>query len=125
MPLRHRSSGRLKVDCRGLATTVGFQLVRNALFLVERAHASALYCRDVHEGIIAAVSTGLADLHVNILNVSQTLMEGYFTMIMQGEFDESKQTIEDIQAAMEPIGQAAQVEIRIQSEAIFEAMHTL
>ena len=46
-------------------------------------------------------------------------------MIMQGEFDESKQTIEDIQAAMEPIGQAAQVEIRIQSEAIFEAMHTL
>ena len=78
-----------------------------------------------HEGIIAAVSTGLADLHVNILNVSQTLMEGYFTMIMQGEFDESKQNIEDIQAAMEPIGQAAKVEIRIQSESIFEAMHTL
>ncbi|WP_129661136.1 ACT domain-containing protein [Rothia uropygialis] len=78
-----------------------------------------------HEGIIAAVSTGLADRHVNILNVSQTLMDGYFTMIMQGEFDESQQTIEDIQAAMKPIGQAARVEVRIQSEAIFDAMHTL
>ncbi|WP_269928747.1 ACT domain-containing protein [Kocuria massiliensis] len=78
-----------------------------------------------HEGIIAAVSTGLAEQHVNILNVSQTLMEGYFTMIMQGEFGEDAQTIEEIQAAMKPVGEAARVSVRIQSESIFQAMHAL
>ncbi|MCT1368478.1 MULTISPECIES: ACT domain-containing protein [Kocuria] len=78
-----------------------------------------------HEGIIAAVSSGLAEQHVNILNVSQTLMENYFTMIMQGEFDEDSQTIEDIQAAMEPVGESAKVKIRIQAESIFQAMHSL
>ncbi|MCP3426277.1 ACT domain-containing protein [Rothia sp. AR01] len=78
-----------------------------------------------HVGIIAAVATRLAELEVNILNVSQTLMGDYFTMIMQGSFDETTRTIEEIQEGVRPVAESAQVEIRIQSEAIFQAMHTL
>ncbi|MDU5247604.1 MAG: ACT domain-containing protein, partial [Varibaculum cambriense] len=43
-----------------------------------------------HTGIIAAVSQALAQNQVNITNVSQTLMDEYFTMIMQLEFDENQ-----------------------------------
>lgn len=78
-----------------------------------------------HVGIIASVATRLAELDVNILNVSQTLMEGYFTMIMQGSFDEEQRSIEEIQEGMRPVAESAKVEIRIQSEAIFDAMHSL
>lgn len=78
-----------------------------------------------HVGIIASVATRLAELDVNILNVSQTLMEGYFTMIMQGSFDEEQHSIEQIQEGMRPVAESAKVEIRIQSEAIFDAMHSL
>lgn len=78
-----------------------------------------------HVGIIASVATRLAELDVNILNVSQTLMEGYFTMIMQGSFDEEQRSIEQIQEGMRPVAESAKVEIRIQSEAIFDAMHSL
>lgn len=78
-----------------------------------------------HEGIIAGVTTKLAERKVNVENVSQTLMQGYFTMILQGSFDESQQSITDLQEAMKPVGEEQRVQIRIQSDAIFQAMHTL
>lgn len=78
-----------------------------------------------HEGIIAGVTTKLAERKVNVENVSQTLMQGYFTMILQGSFDETQQSITDLQEAMAPVGEEQRVQIRIQSDAIFRAMHTL
>ncbi|WP_237188498.1 ACT domain-containing protein [Rothia nasimurium] len=78
-----------------------------------------------HEGIIAGVTTKLAERKVNIENVSQTLMSGYFTMILQGSFDDAEQSITDLQAAMKPVEEEQRVQIRIQSDAIFQAMHTL
>ena len=78
-----------------------------------------------HEGIIAGVTTKLAERKVNIENVSQTLMQGYFTMILQGSFDDSVQSITDLQEAMKPVEEEQRVQIRIQSDAIFQAMHTL
>ncbi|SQC37603.1 ACT domain-containing protein [Rothia kristinae] len=76
-------------------------------------------------GIIAAVATRLAALEVNILNVSQTLMDGYFTMIMQGSFDDAAGSIEAIQEDMAAVQEQTGVIVRIQSEAIFDAMHQL
>lgn len=76
-------------------------------------------------GIIAAVATRLAALEVNILNVSQTLMEGYFTMIMQASFDDGARSIEQIQEEMISVQEETGVVVRIQSEAIFDAMHSL
>lgn len=78
-----------------------------------------------HEGIIAAVTAQLSEHHVNIENVSQTIMDGYFTMILQGTFKEGSLSITDLQGAMAPIAEDQGVQIRIQSDAIFQAMHTL
>lgn len=78
-----------------------------------------------HVGIVAAVTTQLAKLNVNILNISQTLMDGFFTMILHGSFDDEQQTIQELQEAMKPVAREQELSIRIQSEAIFDAMHTL
>ena len=78
-----------------------------------------------HTGIIAAVATGLAEKKANITNVSQTLMGDYFTMILQVDFEEAETPLAQLQAAMRLVGEAQGLEIRIQSEAIFNAMHKL
>lgn len=78
-----------------------------------------------HEGIVAAVATKLAEKNVNIVNISQTIMGEYFTMILQGSFDDSQQTIQELQEAMKTVEEEQSLHIRIQSEAIFDAMHTL
>ncbi len=76
-------------------------------------------------GIIAQVATKLAEFDVNIVDVSQTLMSGYFTMILRVEFDESAHTLADLQAAMEPVAEATGQVIRLQSEDLFTAMHEI
>ena len=78
-----------------------------------------------HEGIIAAVTNTLAERHVNVLDVSQTIMGEYFTMIMHCSFDENEQNLIDLQEAMIPVEHAQKVQIRIQAEAIFKTMHTI
>ncbi len=78
-----------------------------------------------HTGIIAAVSGALAERDVNITNVSQTLMGNYFTMILQIDFDDDALPLVDLQRTMTDVGKAEGLEIRIQSEAIFDAMHKL
>ena len=76
-------------------------------------------------GIVAGVSGALYSLNVNILDISQPIMEGYFTMAMLVDmekaakpFDEAKA---DIVAAGEPLG----VKVRVQRSEIFDAMHKL
>ncbi len=78
-----------------------------------------------HEGIIAAVTANLAERHVNVLDVSQTIMGEYFTMIMYCSFNEEEQNLIDLQESMAAIERDQKVQIRIQAESIFKAMHTL
>ena len=78
-----------------------------------------------HTGIVAAVAQALAELDTNILNMSQTLMGDYFTMIMQGEFDDAVRPIGTVQERLTEVGGEQKLDIRIQSEAIFDAMHRL
>lgn len=78
-----------------------------------------------HPGIIAAVSQALARLDINIVNVSQTLMDQYFTMIMQLEFDDSRRTIAEIQATMSAVENAQKLVIHVQAEELFTAMNKL
>lgn len=78
-----------------------------------------------HTGIIAAVSTALAERDANITNVSQTLMGNYFTMILQVDFDDTATPLPTLQEEMAKVGRGEGLEIRIQSEAIFNAMHKL
>lgn len=76
-------------------------------------------------GIIAKVCTYLADNQVNILDISQTIVQGYFNMMMitdiSGTVKEMGQMAEDLKKLGEEIG----VTIRCQREEIFEKMHRL
>lgn len=76
-------------------------------------------------GIIAAVTTTLADLNVNVIDVSQTIMGDYFTMILRVEFNAESVSIQTIQERMRPVAEEKQQSIRIQSEDLFTAMNEI
>lgn len=78
-----------------------------------------------HTGIIAAVSSELARLNVNIHNVSQTIMDDFFTMILHVSFPDSEVSIAEIQEAMRAVEEEQRLVIRIQSEAIFRSVNTI
>ena len=66
-------------------------------------------------GIIAAVSAELARLGVNIINVTQTLMDEYFTMILEVALPEGS-SITQVQQAMAELGGAEALEIHVQAD---------
>ena len=74
-------------------------------------------------GIIASVCTALAEYNVNVLDISQTVMQGYFTMMMATEVSMCKIPLADLVTKMEGIGKEMGLSIRVQREDIFEAMH--
>lgn len=76
-------------------------------------------------GIVAQVSTLLAKMNVNILDVSQTIMEGLFTMTMLVDTEKSEQRFEDIRAALDAKGVEMGLKIRIQRADLFTAMHRI
>nr|WP_120491618.1 ACT domain-containing protein [Corynebacterium lactis] len=78
-----------------------------------------------HTGIIAAVTAALAEQDVNIVDVSQTLMDKWFTMILRVEFDEKATPISELQDHMDSVGKREALVIRIQSEAIFNAVNEI
>ena len=76
-------------------------------------------------GIIAKVCTYLADNQINILDISQTIVQGYFNMMMVTDLDRTKKDMGDICADLEKIGEGIGVIIRCQRAEIFEKMHRL
>jgi ACT domain-containing protein len=76
-------------------------------------------------GIIAAVSTTLYEIGVNIEDISQTIMQQYFTMIMLVDISGSKNKLTEIAQILENKGKEIGVCIRIQHEDIFNAMHKI
>ena len=74
-------------------------------------------------GIIAAVCIKLAEFQVNVLDISQTVMQGYFTMMMVVDITESKVPLAQLCREMEEEGKSRNLSIRVQREDIFEAMH--
>ncbi len=76
-------------------------------------------------GIIAQVSTRLAQSNVNIEDISQTIMQGNFTMIMQCGFENAKCSLKEIKASLVELGDKIGVSIHVQHEDIFNAMHKI
>ena len=76
-------------------------------------------------GIIAGVSNELLKLNINILDVNQTIMDKYFTMIMMLDLKESKSSFDIIKNSLDAKGKELGVEVKIQREEIFNSMHTL
>lgn len=74
-------------------------------------------------GIIAGVSTVLAENSVNILDISQTILQDYFTMIMLVELDSEKIAIPELAEHLDAVGDELGLQIRVQHDAIFSAMH--
>lgn len=76
-------------------------------------------------GIIAKVCTYLADREINILDISQTIIQGYFNMLMIVEMNESEDHYSEISDGLEKLGENIGVVIKIQHEDIFNSMHRI
>lgn len=76
-------------------------------------------------GIIAKVSAVLADNLVNIEDISQTIMQGNFTMIMQCDLEKAKLKISELKEVLLKVGEQIGVSIHVQHEDIFNAMHKI
>ena len=74
-------------------------------------------------GIIASVCTLLAHYQVNILDISQTVMQGYFTMMMAVDTSNIEIPFAELAKKLEAKGEEMGMSIRLQREDIFEAMH--
>ncbi len=74
-------------------------------------------------GIIAAVCGCLAEYNVNVLDISQTVMQGYFTMMMVVDTAASQMPFGELVGILEEKGKQMNLSIRLQREDIFEAMH--
>ena len=76
-------------------------------------------------GIIAGVCNTLAECQINVLDISQTIMEGYFTMMMVVDLTACKAPFDELRAMLKDYGEGRGLSIRIQREDIFDAMHKL
>ncbi len=76
-------------------------------------------------GIIADVCTLMATMNVNILDLSQTVMDKMFTMVMLVDTGTSELAFEDIRTRLHEKGEEQGLFIRIQREDIFDAMHRI
>lgn len=76
-------------------------------------------------GIIAKVCTYLADNSVNILDISQTIVSGYFNMMMIVDTNMAKKEFGAISGELEALGGEIGVIIKVQREDIFDMMHRI
>lgn len=76
-------------------------------------------------GIIAKVCTYLAETKINILDISQTIVDGYFNMMMIVDIDKASKPTGDVIKDLEALGDDIGVVIRMQMEEIFTKMHRI
>jgi len=76
-------------------------------------------------GIIAGVSTTLAEANVNILDITQTIMQDIFTMIMVVNTGTANISLEELDRRLKAKGEALGLQIRLQREDIFNSMHRI
>ena len=76
-------------------------------------------------GIIAKVCTYLADNQINILDISQTIVQEFFNMMMIVDMQACEQAFEEISGDLNEIGQTLGVQVKCQREDIFNKMHRI
>ena len=76
-------------------------------------------------GIIAKVCTYLAENQVNILDISQTIVQGYFNMMMVADTSGSEKDMSELAADLDRLGRETGVVIHCQHEDIFQMMHRI
>ena len=76
-------------------------------------------------GIIAKVSTALCEQNINILEISQTILDGCFTMLMVVDLTDVTDSFQQIAQKLATVGEATGVIVNIQRMDIFAAMHRI
>ncbi len=77
------------------------------------------------KGIIARVSQVLYQRQVNILDISQTILGGYFSMVMITDISDPTCSLTQLQEDLDKLAQELGLQIRVQKNEIFEAMHKI
>lgn len=77
------------------------------------------------KGIIAKVSNILFENGINILDISQTIMQSMFTMIMLVDFEDSDESIQSISKKLDELSKKMELSIYVQREEIFSSMHKI
>ena len=76
-------------------------------------------------GIIAGVANILSEADVNIVDISQTIMQEFFTMIMVVDISDSHIGFNELKAKLEEKGDELGVKITVQHEKVFDFMHRI
>ena len=76
-------------------------------------------------GIIAKVCEYLAGANINILDISQTIVDGYFNMMMIVDMANATASFAEISDQLDALGEEIGVTIKCQKEEIFEMMHRI
>ncbi|MGE5379889.1 MAG: ACT domain-containing protein [Methylocystaceae bacterium] len=76
-------------------------------------------------GVIAALTAILADNDVNILDISQTILQGFFTMVMVVDAASSKISLSDLREKLVARGQEMGMTVTVQHEDVFKFMHRI
>jgi len=76
-------------------------------------------------GIIGNVCMSLASFNVNVLDISQTVMQGFLTMMMAVDVSDCSIPVAELVTEMARIGEEMGLSIRVQREDIFHAMHRI
>ena len=77
-------------------------------------------------GIVAMVSGILAEQRVNIMNVNQNIMDGFFNMVMIAEMpDDAEIRLKDLQEMLRKKGEECGLEIKVQHQEIIQVMHSI
>lgn len=76
-------------------------------------------------GIVAAVATKLSENNANILDISQTILDGIFTMSMIVELDEATTSFDDLSQALKPLNDELNIQVQVQREDVFRFMYRI
>ncbi len=76
-------------------------------------------------GIIAGVSSFLAEHQINIVDISQTILSGKFVMMMMADLERSDMPVDTLRESMNALGEKMGVVINIMHERVFSAMHRI
>lgn len=76
-------------------------------------------------GIIASVAKVLAEHQINILDISQTILQDFFTMMMIVDISQSTVSLQSLQDILKKLGEEIGMQIQAQHEDIFRYMHRI
>ena len=76
-------------------------------------------------GIIAKVSAFLAERNINIEDISQTILQGNFVMVMMVDLSSSSKALEELKQELADLGEKVNVSISLMHEKVFSAMHRI